>query len=235
MSEEKKEKIVEFFNQILNVYNFKIITDINENSENIFRLIDIQKGNLGGIEQEEFSTLADIINRLDIYHRDYIYVPLENKQSSNEILSKDDWDLVAKRYIESNTVEKVLEEIHPEQYADLLSKEEKFEIQDIIKILNEDFLENYKEKEPSKNEIIHSKVKEYFNENRIEDLMDYGNDGDEGLYKLSSLYEEIMDKLNIKYDYVYTEDVSDGKYLTTIIFNNNEKISIDTSARNGKN
>ena len=115
----------------------------------------------------------------------------------------------------------------------MLSKEEKFEIQDIIKILNEDFLENYKEKEPSKNEIIHSKVKEYFNENRIEDLMDYGNDGDEGLYKLSSLYEEIMDKLNIKYDYVYT-DVSDGKYLTTIIFNNNEKISIDTSARNGK-
>lgn len=57
--------------------------------------------------------------------------------------------------------------------------------------------------------------------------------GDEGLYHLSSLYQEIMDKLNIKYSNVYTEDVSDGKYLTTITFQNNSKIKIDTSAWNG--
>ena len=54
--------------------------------------------------------------------------------------------------------------------------------------------------------------------NAISNLMDYGSDGDEGLYHLSSMYQEIMDKLGIKYSKVYTEDVSDGKYLTTIIF-----------------
>lgn len=57
--------------------------------------------------------------------------------------------------------------------------------------------------------------------------------GDEGLEKLSSMYQEIMDELNIKYSNIYTEDVSDGKYLTTIIFENNSKIELDTSAWNG--
>ena len=47
-----------------------------------------------------------------------------------------------------------------------------------------------------------------------------GIDGDEGLYHLSSMYKEIMDKLGIKYSNVYTEDVSDGKYMTTITFEN---------------
>ena len=43
-----------------------------------------------------------------------------------------------------------------------------------------------------------------------------------------------MDKLDIKYANIYTEDgISDGKYLTTIIFENNSKIEIDTSAWNG--
>ena len=63
--------------------------------------------------------------------------------------------------------------------------------------------------------------------------MEYGNDSDEGLYHLSSMYQEIMDKLGIKYSNVYTEDVSDGKYLTTIIFENASSIELDTSAWNG--
>ena len=63
--------------------------------------------------------------------------------------------------------------------------------------------------------------------------MDYGSDGDEGLNHLTSMYEEIMDKLGIKYSNVYTEDVSDGKYITTITFENNSSIEVDTSAWNG--
>lgn len=138
MNEEKKGKIINFLRQIVQVYDFEIMIDINENLENVFRLNDIQKGNLGGIEQEEFSTLADIIDRLDSYHQDYIYAPLELKESNDKKLQKDDWDLVAKRYLENDTVAKVLREIHTKEYVDLLSKKEKFEIQDIIKILDED-------------------------------------------------------------------------------------------------
>lgn len=408
---------------MLNVYDFQLVIDINKDLENIFRLNDIQKGNLNGIEQEEFYTLADIIERLDTYHQDYVYNPLEMKQEDNIELKKDDWDLVAKRYLESDTVANILSEIHTKEYIDFISKKEKCEIQDIIKILDEDekfyksicekyvgtmskemllkiddkilhifiedeyiklkeegkinsknykeyldgdfevyeydfyqdlynstiknevaydlndlelfdsngkwdfyitfeelkkmgygfmvkdqfpliekyavpedkifeffnyfsleqledfektlhlyfetddieydkntlelysksnsyfnsniiclaeraesfedFLEDYKEHSQDYYDLSLSKVIEYFRENEIKDLMDYGNEKDEGLCHLSSMYKEIMDKLDIKYSNVYTEDVSDGKYLTTITFEDNSSIKVDTSAWNG--
>lgn len=81
---------------------------------------------------------------------------------------------------------------------------------------------------------IIDKVSEYFRENEIKNLMDYGSDSDEGLYHLSTMYEEILNKLNIKFSILYTEDgISDGKYVTTIIFEDDSKINIDTSAFNG--
>lgn len=424
MDEKKKEKIVKFFRQMLQVYDFELIIDINKDLENVFRLNDIQNGNLNGIEQEEFYILSDIIERLDTYHQDIVYTPLENKQSNNEKIAKDDWNLVAKRYLENETVVRVLNEIDTKKYVDLISKKEKFHIQDIIKILDEDeqfcknvcqkyidtmskemlleidnkilhifiedeyinlkeegkinnqnykeyldedfdvyeydsyqelynsvikaeiaydlndlalfdengnwdfyitfeelkkvgygfmvkdqfplienyavpedkifeffdyfsleqledfeqslnqyfnegsivfnedsydgleskenanfnrdilrlacglttyedFIEDYTEHSISYYDLSLSKVIEYFKENEIKDLMEYGSDGDEGLYHLSSMYQEIMDKLGIKYSKVYTEDVSDGKYLTTIIFENDSSIQVDTSAWNG--
>ena len=424
MDEKKKEKIVKFFRQMLQVYDFELIVDINKDLENVFRLNDIQNGNLNGIEQEEFYILSDIIERLDTYHQDIVYTPLENKQSNNEKIAKDDWDLVAKRYLENETVVRVLNEIDTKKYVDLISKKEKFHIQDIIKILDEDeqfcknvcqkyidtmskemlleidniilhifiedeyinlkeegkinnqnykeyldedfdvyeydsyqelynsvikaeiaydlndlalfdengnwdfyitfeelkkvgygfmvkdqfpliekyavpedkifeffdyfsleqledfeqslnqyfnegsivfnedsydgleskenanfnkdilrlvcglityedFIEDYTEHSISYYDLSLSKVIEYFKENEIKDLMEYGSDGDEGLYHLSSMYQEIMDQLGIKYSNVYTEDVSDGKYMTTIIFKNDSSIEVDTSAWNG--
>ena len=424
MDEKKKEKIVKFFRQMLQVYDFELIIDINKDLENVFRLNDIQNGNLNGIEQEEFYILSDIIERLDTYHQDIVYTPLENKQSNNEKIAKDDWNLVAKRYLENETVVRVLNEIDTKKYVDLISKKEKFHIQDIIKILDEDeqfcknvcqkyidtmskemlleidnkilhifiedeyinlkeegkinnqnykeyldedfdvyeydsyqelynsvikaeiaydlndlalvdengnwdfyitfeelkkvgygfmvkdqfplienyavpedkifeffdyfsleqledfeqslnqyfnegsivfnedsydgleskenanfnrdilrlacglttyedFIEDYTEDSISYYDLSLSKVIEYFKENEIKDLMEYGSDGDEGLYHLSSMYQEIMDQLGIKYSNVYTKDVSDGKYLTTIIFENDSSIQVDTSAWNG--
>ena len=138
MNEIKKEKIVQFFRQMLEVYDFELVIDINKDLENVFRLNDIQNGNLNGINQEEFYTLSDIIERLDTYHQDIVYIPLENKKSNNEKIAKDDWDLVAKRYLESETVARALNEIDTKKYVDLISKKEKFDIQDIIKILDED-------------------------------------------------------------------------------------------------
>ena len=424
MNEIKKEKIVQFFRQMLEVYDFELVIDINKDLENVFRLNDIQNGNLNGINQEEFYTLSDIIERLDTYHQDIVYIPLENKKSNNEKIAKDDWDLVAKRYLESETVARALNEIDTKKYVDLISKKEKFDIQDIIKILDEDeqfcksvckkyvdtmskemlleidnkilhifiedeyinlkeegkinnqnykeyldedfdvyeydsyqelynsvikaeiaydlndlalvdengnwdfyitfeelkkvgygfmvkdqfplienyavpedkifeffdyfsleqledfeqslnqyfnegsivfnedsydgleskenanfnrdilrlacglttyedFIEDYTEYSISYYDLSLSKVSEYFRENEIKNLMDYGSDGDEGLNHLTSMYEEIMDKLGIKYSNVYTEDVSDGKYITTITFENNSSIEVDTSAWNG--
>lgn len=138
MNELEKEKVVKFFTQILNQYDFEIIIDTDEISESIFRLRDYQKGNLGGIEQEKFYTLSDIINRLELYHQDYIYEPLESRQNNNEIIAKDDWELIAKRYLEDDNVAIILSNIHTPEYLYLINKNNQFNIADIIKILDED-------------------------------------------------------------------------------------------------
>ena len=98
----------------------------------------------------------------------------------------------------------------------------------------EDFIQDYIEHTPSYSDLSISKVTEYFTENDIDNLMGYGSDSDEGLYHLTSMYQEIMDKLNIKYENIYTEDgVSDGKYVTVITMKDNTEIKLDTSAWNG--
>ena len=48
--------------------------------------------------------------------------------------------------------------------------------------------------ESKKYENIIEKVSEYFRKNDIKNLMDYGCDTDEGLYHLSTMYEEILNK-----------------------------------------
>lgn len=97
----------------------------------------------------------------------------------------------------------------------------------------DDFIKDYIEIEPTNYDLISPVVAKYFNEKKMDDLMEYGNDSDEGLYHLSTLYEDLMNELDIKFDSVYTEDISDGKYVTTIIFRDNSEIQIDTSAFNG--
>ena len=82
-------------------------------------------------------------------------------------------------------------------------------------------------------EKVSKKTMEYFKENDIKDLMNYGADSDEGLYHLTTMYSEILNYLDVEFDDIYTEDgISDGKYLTTITFKNNSQIEIDTRAWN---
>ena len=98
MNEIKKEKIVQFFRQMLEVYDFELVIDINKDLENVFRLNDIQNGNLNGINQEEFYTLSDIIERLDTYHQDIVYIPLENKKSNNEKIRRNRCSRIVQKY-----------------------------------------------------------------------------------------------------------------------------------------
>jgi len=137
MNKEVKEKIVQFFRQIINEYDFELIVDT---SKNVFRLNDIQGGNLGNIEQEEFHTLADIIDRLEIYHQDYIYRSLEDRENAGEIISKDDWDLVAKRYIESDLVQNILAKINAKEYEEMINIS--INSKDIMKILDNEKVKN---------------------------------------------------------------------------------------------
>ena len=62
------------FLDMLDFYEFDLLVD----EENNWRVVDRQGGNLGGIEQESFETLAQIVDRMDAYHNDYIVRSLED-------------------------------------------------------------------------------------------------------------------------------------------------------------
>lgn len=51
----------------------------NDDEGEVYALIDNQHANLGGIEEERFSTIEAIVDRLDIYYNDYIYRDLEEE------------------------------------------------------------------------------------------------------------------------------------------------------------
>ena len=134
--ERKKAIVVDFLNELLDLYEFELWIDINSDLENVFRLNDRQGANWSGIEQDEFYTLADIVERLSSPHEDYIYRSLEEREDAKEIIPKDDWDLTAKRYLESDTVAKILSEITAKDYKEIIGKKEKFSFKDIFEILD---------------------------------------------------------------------------------------------------
>lgn len=84
------------------------------------------------------------------------------------------------------------------------------------------------------NKSIEEIVSEYFKENEIDDLMEYGSDEDSiNMPTISDVYKDLLEKLNIPYYSIVTEDVSDGKYATTIELEDGVNVLVDTSARNG--
>lgn len=87
----------------------------------------------------------------------------------------------------------------------------------------------------SEEEKITDVVNTYFAEKDLKDLMEYGSDRDYYVMpSLTDLYKGILSRLNIPTYNITTEDFSDGKYETTIEFNNQHSIVIDTSAWNGE-
>lgn len=88
----------------------------------------------------------------------------------------------------------------------------------------------------SEEEKITDIVNTYFAEKDLTDLMEYGSDRDcYVMPSLTDLYKGILSRLNIPTYNITTEDFSDGKYETTIEFNNQYSIVIDTSAWNSEN
>lgn len=108
--------------------------DENELGRNTFILEDMQGANLGGIENETFYNLADVINRMDIYHNDYLYRPFEERRDADIIsgkeppnlsngkeIKKGDWDSAILYLMNSDKFTELLAEITPNNYLQLYS------------------------------------------------------------------------------------------------------------------
>lgn len=100
-------------------------------------------------------------------------------------------------------------------------------------ITYDDFMQEYKTNDTTIYDLIVDMVSEYFRENKIKDLSAYGADVD-NLQHLTDMYKEIIDKLNVPYTNIYTnEDTSTCKYITTINLKNDCSIGVNTNAYDG--
>lgn len=132
----KKQLSIHFLLQILDLYEFSLYTEKNKDQELVFKLEDCQWWNLWNIESDEFYNLSQVIDRLDIYHNDYIYEPLlelwytwENRDQLIKLESKKDddcdRDLTVSKFICSDKIFDILKSITPTFYQKYKDKCEK--------------------------------------------------------------------------------------------------------------
>ncbi|MEG2235157.1 MAG: hypothetical protein RR144_01765 [Clostridia bacterium] len=137
----------------------------------------------------------------------------------------------------SEAVEKAKNIMAYEQYASLeVQTEDETNTLYFCTPNEEKYFYNPKEYNENKTpQFISNAVEEYFKKNDIKDLMEYEADSAYNeLISISKLYKELMIKVNINYKNIYTEDIDNGKFNTTITFDDNNKIDIQTNAWSGK-
>lgn len=68
---------IDLFEELMDLYEFRVHIETNEDGEEILKLEDLQRGNLGDIESEEFNDFYEILERMEAYHNDYIIRALD--------------------------------------------------------------------------------------------------------------------------------------------------------------
>lgn len=71
---------------IINTEDFDVMITPNSDGKNVFKLKDGEGANIGDIESEEFTDMAMIFDRLEMYHQDYFFSEFEEK-TNPDILS----------------------------------------------------------------------------------------------------------------------------------------------------
>ena len=104
----KKRVILAHFLEMLDFYEFELYVDEQTNQ---FALSDNQHANLGDIEEDRFDTLLDVIDRMEVYHNDYIYESYEACIYEGEESSF--WDLICVDFLESEVISEIAKTIVP--------------------------------------------------------------------------------------------------------------------------
>lgn len=107
---KQKNKYEKLFDEFLDVAEFKLVrheNDYNKYTDEYghWSLIDLQGADLGHIEGDRFDNAAQILDRMDIYIRDYLIESIEDileDEFDVDISNYSDWsDLLelAKKYL----------------------------------------------------------------------------------------------------------------------------------------
>lgn len=96
--------------ELLNYIEFDCYYTTNKEGARVIKLKDMQHVNLGNIEDDEFKTVAEIIDRCEIYWNDYVIRPLCEDMEISEFSFLDWNDLYnqASKYykddVDNNTI-----------------------------------------------------------------------------------------------------------------------------------
>lgn len=137
-----EEMLIVFVMQLLDLYEFDInVEDWIDNEDTwelykwkrVLTLTDMQCWNLGNIEWDQFLNLAEVIERMDVYHNDYIWESLADAwlyfNNYDEVMKLEDkeydWDIFAAQFIMSPYIWKMLKKITPRKVEDMKLKLQK--------------------------------------------------------------------------------------------------------------
>lgn len=92
--------------ELLSYIEFDYYWETNKEGIRVIKLTDNQYANLGDIEDEEFTSVAEVIDRCEIYWNDYCITPLcEDMNISTNYTWTSIYDY-AKKYYGENEVDK---------------------------------------------------------------------------------------------------------------------------------
>ena len=104
----------------LEEFNLYIAKGTEENEgQLVFKVSDVQWGNLWNIEGDEFLNLWQVVDRMDIYHKDYIFEPIDCGDYAEQDAGINQMAV----YLESDRVAETLIEIKPEDIEEDVLKE----------------------------------------------------------------------------------------------------------------
>ena len=104
-----KQYYIDLFKELMELYEFRVYKATNENGDEILKVEDLQRGNIGDIESDEFNDCCDILERMECYHDDYIVESLANCLDCCDDIA-DEWATWQDLYnITSNHIEELAE------------------------------------------------------------------------------------------------------------------------------
>lgn len=126
---------------LIEAENFKLLIREDSASENeqttklLFSLRDKTEVNLGDIEDDTFNTLADVLDRMDIYHNDYVYGEYKEQIKSGAKLDANTDCLQNVIFLNSDFCTDLLRKITPKVYMDFQHRLEMFNREEAVRHL----------------------------------------------------------------------------------------------------
>lgn len=126
---------------LIEAEDFKLLIREDSTSENeqttklLFSLRDKTEVNLGDIEDDTFNTLADVLDRMDIYHNDYVYGEYKEQIKSGAKMDANTNCLQNVIFLNSDFCADLLRKITPKVYMNFQPRLEMFRREESVRYL----------------------------------------------------------------------------------------------------